>query len=170
MRPYGDGADWTAWGCVMFTAVKFDRLRSARSVHSCEPYPNAHTRAFIKRQKCTTKSGGGSPIEGMAAAARKIVFNTKIERLRPGASVNTAIAHGVGQPARTPPVHKWQCSVNSFPDGTLGHPTECDVILKLMAPDGSDQRGLDRFNDDLGTISLISRAPGLRRVTDVRYP
>lgn len=106
----------------------------------------------------------------MAAAARKIVFSTKTDRLRPEASVNTAIAPWVSQPARTPPVHKWQCPVNSFPDGTLGHPTECDVILKLMSPDGSDQCGLDRFNGDQGTINVISWAPGSRRVADVRYP
>lgn len=58
----------------------------------------------------------------------------------------------------------------SYPEGTEGHPPDRDVILRLMAPDGSGTRDLDRFNGGQGTINVPSWSPDSRRLAYVRYP
>lgn len=58
----------------------------------------------------------------------------------------------------------------SFPSGTLGHPADKDVQLRLMAPDGSDQRTLAQFFGGQGTINVNSWAPDSRRLAFVAYP
>jgi Tol biopolymer transport system component len=58
----------------------------------------------------------------------------------------------------------------SFPEGTLGHPADKAVILRLAAPDGSGQRDLDAFNGGQGSINVPSWAPDSRRLAYVRYP
>ncbi len=58
----------------------------------------------------------------------------------------------------------------SYPPGTLGHPPDHDVILRLMAPDGTDIRDLDRFNGGQGTINVPSWSPDSRSLAYVRYP
>jgi Tol biopolymer transport system component len=58
----------------------------------------------------------------------------------------------------------------SFPTGTFGHPADKDVIIRTMAPDGSDQRDIDRFNGGQGTINVTSWSPDSQRFAYVRYP
>jgi Tol biopolymer transport system component len=58
----------------------------------------------------------------------------------------------------------------SFPPGTLGHPANRDVILRLMAPDGGALRDLDAFHGGQGAINVNSWAPDSRRLAYVRYP
>ena len=58
----------------------------------------------------------------------------------------------------------------SFPQGTLGHPADKDVILRLANPDGSDMRDFDAFNGGQGTINVPSWAPTSDRFAYVRYP
>lgn len=58
----------------------------------------------------------------------------------------------------------------SYPPGTEGHPADRDVILRTMAPDGTDTRDIDRFNGGQGTINVPSWAPGSDRFAYVRYP
>ena len=58
----------------------------------------------------------------------------------------------------------------SFPPGTLGHPADKDVIIRTMAPDGSDTRDIDRFNGGQGTINVPSWSPDSRHFAYVRYP
>ena len=58
----------------------------------------------------------------------------------------------------------------SFPPGTIGHPADRQVILRLAAPDGSRVRDLDAFNGGQGTINVGSWAPGSDRLAYVRYP
>ena len=58
----------------------------------------------------------------------------------------------------------------SFPVGTLGHPADKDVILRLADPDGQNIRDLDAFNGGQGTINVPSWAPDSRRLAYVRYP
>jgi Tol biopolymer transport system component len=58
----------------------------------------------------------------------------------------------------------------SFPTGTLGHPADKDVIIRTMAPDGSDVRDIDRFNGGQGTINVTSWSPDSQRFAYVRYP
>jgi len=58
----------------------------------------------------------------------------------------------------------------SYPEGTLGHPPDKDVILRLMRPDGSEQRDLVAFFGGQGTINVNSWAPDSRRFAYVAYP
>jgi TolB protein len=58
----------------------------------------------------------------------------------------------------------------SYPEGTLGHPADKDVILRLMRPDGSGQRDLVGFFGGQGTINVNSWAPDSRRFAYVAYP
>lgn len=58
----------------------------------------------------------------------------------------------------------------SFPQGTLGHPADMDVILRLADPDGRNIRDLDAFNGGQGTINVPSWAPDSKRFAYVRYP
>lgn len=58
----------------------------------------------------------------------------------------------------------------SFPEGTLGHPADKAVILRLANPDGSGIRDFDAFNGGQGTINVPSWAPGSDRLAYVRYP
>ena len=58
----------------------------------------------------------------------------------------------------------------SFPQGTLGHPADKDVLLRLMAPDGSSQRTLASFFGGQGTINVNSWAPDSQRLAFVAYP
>jgi TolB protein len=58
----------------------------------------------------------------------------------------------------------------SYPEGTLGHPADKDVILKFMNPDGSGQRDIDAFNGGQGTINVNSWAPDSQRFAYVAYP
>ena len=64
---------------------------------------------------------------------------------------------------------KLMCYI-SFPHGTLGHPADKDVILRLANPDGSNMRDLDAFNGGQGTINVPSWAPTSDRFAYVRYP
>ncbi len=63
-----------------------------------------------------------------------------------------------------------QVAFISFPPGTLGHPADKEVILRIMQPDGSAQRDLDKFFGGQGTINVNSWAPDSRRLAYVTYP
>jgi Tol biopolymer transport system component len=58
----------------------------------------------------------------------------------------------------------------SFPPGTVGHPADKDVILRLMDPDGTNFRDIDAFNGGQGTINVASWAPDSQALAYVRYP
>jgi TolB protein len=58
----------------------------------------------------------------------------------------------------------------SYPPGTLGHPADKDVILRLMTPEGADIRDLSAFHGGQGTINVNSWAPDSRRFAYVAYP
>ena len=58
----------------------------------------------------------------------------------------------------------------SYPPGTLGHPPDKAVILRLMAPDGRNIRDIAAFNGGQGTINVNSWAPDSRRCAYVAYP
>jgi len=63
-----------------------------------------------------------------------------------------------------------QIAFLSFPQGTLGHPADKDVLLRLMNPDGSDQRTIASFFGGQGTINVNSWAPDSQRFAYVAYP
>lgn len=58
----------------------------------------------------------------------------------------------------------------SFPEGTLGHPPDRDVLLRLMSPTGENLRTLASFFGGQGTINVNSWAPDSRRLAYVAYP
>jgi Tol biopolymer transport system component len=58
----------------------------------------------------------------------------------------------------------------SYPSGTLGHPADHEVIIRLARPDGSDISDLDAFNGGQGSINVASWAPDSSKLAYVRYP
>ncbi|MBX9456536.1 MAG: PD40 domain-containing protein [Rhizobium sp.] len=58
----------------------------------------------------------------------------------------------------------------SYPEGTLGHPPDRDVILRLMHPDGGAALDVAAFNGGQGTINVNSWAPDSRQLAFVSYP
>lgn len=58
----------------------------------------------------------------------------------------------------------------SYPPATQGHPPDLDVTLRLMDPDGGNQRDLLRLEGGQGTINVNSWAPDSRRFAFVAYP
>ncbi len=58
----------------------------------------------------------------------------------------------------------------SYPEGTLGHPPDKDIILRKMRPDGSDMTDLIGFFGGQGTINVNSWSPDSTRFACVAYP
>jgi Tol biopolymer transport system component len=58
----------------------------------------------------------------------------------------------------------------SFPAGTLGHPPDKDVILRVMRPDGSEVHDLASFFGGQGTMNVNSWSPDNRHFAFVAYP
>ncbi|NLS16338.1 biopolymer transporter Tol [Rhizobium sp. P40RR-XXII] len=58
----------------------------------------------------------------------------------------------------------------SYPKGTIGHPADKQVILRLMPADGGTARDLDAFNGGQGTINVSSWSPDSSAFAYVRYP
>lgn len=57
----------------------------------------------------------------------------------------------------------------AYPSGTLGHPGDLDVALRLMPADGGPSRELCRLHGGQGTINVPCWAPVRRRFAFVRY-
>ncbi len=59
----------------------------------------------------------------------------------------------------------------SYPTGTIGHPPDHAVIIRLTAPDSSGfTQDIDAFNGGQGTINVASWAPNSQAFAYVRYP
>lgn len=58
----------------------------------------------------------------------------------------------------------------SFPPGTLGHPENREVIVRLCAIDGSGVRDLRHLFGGQGTINVPSWSPDGTRIAFVEYP
>ncbi|MBV9538716.1 MAG: PD40 domain-containing protein [Acidisphaera sp.] len=58
----------------------------------------------------------------------------------------------------------------SFPAGTIGHPPDKNVLIRLMDPDGSHRRDLDGFLGGQGTMNVNSWSPDGERLAYVAYP
>ena len=110
-----------------------------------------------------------------------LYFNSEAAARRPGHAQIFRMRHdGTGTEQLThddrvnwfphlAPDGAWMAYI-SFPQGTLGHPADKAVILRLARPDGSKVRDLDAFNGGQGTINVASWAPGSDRLAYVRYP
>ena len=58
----------------------------------------------------------------------------------------------------------------SFPPGTLGHPADRDVILRLIDRQSHRTRDIAAFPGGQGTLNVTSWAPDSRRFAYVAYP
>ncbi|WEK06458.1 MAG: biopolymer transporter Tol [Candidatus Devosia phytovorans] len=58
----------------------------------------------------------------------------------------------------------------SYPEGTTGHPPDKDVELRLMSPEGGNNRLLATCFGGQGTINVNSWSPDSRRLAFVAYP
>jgi len=58
----------------------------------------------------------------------------------------------------------------SFPPGTLGHPADRSVILRLANPDGTEIRDLVALEGGQGTINVPSWSPDSTHIAYVDYP
>lgn len=58
----------------------------------------------------------------------------------------------------------------SYPKGTLGHPPDKHVILRMMDGDGQNQRDLTAFFGGQGTMNVNSWSPDSQRLAYVAYP
>ena len=59
----------------------------------------------------------------------------------------------------------------SYPTGTIGHPPDHAVIIRLTTPDGGGStQDIDAFNGGQGTINVASWAPDSQAFAYVRYP
>ena len=57
----------------------------------------------------------------------------------------------------------------SYPAGTLFHPPDLDVSLRLMNPDGTGGRDVLRFNGGQGSINVPCWSSDSKRFAFVRY-
>ena len=106
---------------------------------------------------------------GEAAARRP--GHAQIFRMRPDGSGVEQLTHDdrVNWFPHLSPDGTRMCYI-SFPQGTLGHPADKAVILRLANPNGSGMRDFDAFNGGQGTINVPSWAPTSDRFAYVRYP
>ena len=104
------------------------------------------------------------------AAARR-AGHAQVFRMRPDGTGKEQLTHDdrVNWFPHLSPDGAWMVYI-SFPEGTLGHPADRAVILRLARPDGSEVRDLDAFNGGQGTINVASWAPDSARLAYVRYP
>ncbi|UXN75481.1 biopolymer transporter Tol [Devosia sp. A8/3-2] len=113
---------------------------------------------------------------------RWIYFNSELAASRPGHAhifrMNAADGSGLEQltfdsfvnwfPHLSPDGSTM--ALLSYPRGTIGHPADKDVLLRLMSPEGGQTRTLASFFGGRGTINVNSRAPDSQRLAYVAYP
>ena len=133
------------------------------------------TEAYLTDGACPVDGPEYSPdgkwlyYNGEAAARRP--GHAQIFRMRPDGSGVEQLTHDdrVNWFPHLSPDGKMMCYI-SFPEGTLGHPADKDVILRLANPDGTGLRDLDAFNGGQGSINVPSWSPTSGQLAYVRYP
>ena len=128
-------------------------------------------------------TNGACPVDGpeYSPDGKWLYFNGELAATRPGhAQIFRMRPDGTGVEQLThDPRVNWFPHLTpngklmayiSFPEGTLGHPADKAVILRLADPDGKNLRDLDTFNGGQGTINVPSWAPDSRFLAYVRYP
>ena len=58
----------------------------------------------------------------------------------------------------------------AYPEGTLGHPANQDVGLRIMGSEGGKMREVARFRGGQGTINVPCWSPDSRSFAYMRYP
>ena len=97
--------------------------------------------------------------------------HAQIFRMRPDGTAVQQLTHDdrVNWFPHVSPDGRLMCFI-SFPEGTLGHPADKAVILRLADAGGGNLRDFDAFNGGQGTINVPSWAPTSDRFAYVRYP
>lgn len=126
---------------------------------------------------------GTCPVDGpeYATDGAWIYYNSEAAATRPGhAQIFRMRLDGTGQeqltydnrvnwfPHVAPDGTCW--SYISFPEGTLGHPADKDVIIRTMDPAGGNIRNIDQFYGGQGSMNVNSWAPDSQHFAYVRYP
>lgn len=102
--------------------------------------------------------------------AAEIPGHAQIYRMRPDGAGGEQLTtdNRVNWFPHLSPDGKWVAFI-SFPEGTLGHPSNKEVILKVMSAEGTNPRDLDCFNGGQGTINVNSWSPDSHHLAYVRY-
>ena len=58
----------------------------------------------------------------------------------------------------------------SYPEGTTGHPADKDVFIRIMDPNGGNERQIDAFLGGQGTMNVNSWSPDSMHLAYVAYP
>jgi Tol biopolymer transport system component len=110
-----------------------------------------------------------------------IYFNSERARTRPGhAQLFRMRVDGTGAEQLTydervnwfphPSPDGTRIAYVSFPPGTVGHPADVEVIVRVCALDGSNVRDVRRLLGGQGTMNVPSWSPDGRRIALVEYP
>jgi Tol biopolymer transport system component len=97
--------------------------------------------------------------------------HAQIYRMRPDGSGIEQITHDerVNWFPHLSPDGAWLACI-SYPAGTLGHPANRDVLLRVMRPDGSEPGDIVALLGGQGTLNVNSWAPDSQRLAYVAYP
>ena len=124
-------------------------------------YPNDGPEYSPDGQWIYFNSERTAKVPGHAQCFRMQADGTRIEQLTSDERVNWF--------PHVSPDGQWIVYL-SYPPGTIGHPPDKDVILRLMRPDGSERRDIVAFFGGQGTINVNSWAPDSTRFAYVAYP
>jgi Tol biopolymer transport system component len=95
----------------------------------------------------------------------------QIWRMRPDGSGREQLTRDARSNWFPHPAPDMSCFVYvSFPPGTVGHPPDKDVILRVAALDGTGSRDIVALFGGQGTLNVNSWAPDSRRFAYVAYP
>ena len=159
----------------MLTYVAYEKKGDGNMMRIAVIPAAGGTEAYLTDGACPVDGPEYSPdgkwlyYNGEGAARRP--GHAQIFRMRPDGSGVEQLTHDdrVNWFPHISPDGKLMCYI-SFPQGTLGHPADKAVILRLAGPDGSNMRDFDAFNGGQGTINVPSWAPTSDRFAYVRYP
>ena len=159
----------------MLTYVAYEKKGAGNMMRIAVIPAKGGTEAYLTDGACPVDGPEYSPdgkwlyYNGEGAARRP--GHAQIFRMRPDGTGVEQLTHDdrVNWFPHLSPDGRQMCYI-SFPQGTLGHPADKAVILRLAGPDGSDMRDFDAFNGGQGTINVPSWAPTSDRFAYVRYP
>ncbi|CAM3472708.1 PD40 domain-containing protein [Occultella aeris] len=125
-----------------------------------DPFPNDGSEYSPDGQWIYFNSERASATPGHAQLFRMATDGTGVEQLSHDERVNW-FPHVSPDGARVVYV--------SFPAGTIGHPADRDVIIRVIEPDGAVRDLVSLFGGQ-GTMNVSSWAPDSKRVAFVAYP
>jgi Tol biopolymer transport system component len=97
--------------------------------------------------------------------------HAQLFRMRPDGSMHEQLTFDdrVNWFPHLSPDGDWVCYI-SYERGTVSHPADTDVELRVMGPDGSGIRTVSSLFGGQGTLNTNSWAPSGRQFAFVAYP